>query len=160
MTEFKIGITGHRPQKFSNQVVAKQKCYDTTQLYAQKYNEVVFNLGGCIGADSWVAECCMLHKISFNLFLPFPSEVQGKYWSDQERVFLDKQISNARSVDIVQSTFSKAAYHIRDRNIVDNSDMVICFLEDLKSGTYATAKYALKQNKIVFNGLTDMFLSK
>lgn len=160
MTIYKIGITGHRPHKFSNIQLAQSRCQEITLEHAAKHTNIEFNLGGCIGADSWVAACCMQHSIPFNLFLPFPSQVQAKYWTAEEEAFLKAQIEKAQSVDIVQTFYSKAAYHIRDRNIVDNSDMIICFLEDFKSGTYSTVKYALSCNKIVLNGLANTFISK
>lgn len=160
MTEFKIGITGHRPYKFSDPHTAEKLCHEVPLLYTKKYDNAIFNLGGCIGADSWVANCCLEHHIPFNLFLPFPSQLQAKYWNAQDADFLNLQVKKAVSVDIVQSYYDKSAYHARDIRIVDNSDLLICFLEDFKSGTYTTVKYALACNKPVFNGLANTFLSK
>ena len=45
----------------------------------------------------------------------------------------------------------KAATQIRNRNMVDRSDLVICYVEHNSGGAYQTMQYALKQEKIVVN---------
>jgi uncharacterized phage-like protein YoqJ len=157
---YKIGITGHRPHKFTNAVTAQKACENVTLDFTARHGNVLFNLGGCTGADSWVASACIAHAIPFNLYLPFPAEIQAKYWNDQDGLFLQTQLGLAKAVDVAQNHFSNSAYHVRDRKIVDNSDILICFLEDFNSGTYSTVKYALSRNKLVFNGLTNTFLDK
>lgn len=157
---FNVGITGHRPQKFTNPSEAKRICEDVVIDYSNMSADITFNVGGCIGADSWVAEKCIELNMPFNLFMPFPSKIQSKFWNDKESKSLEHQILKAGVVTIVQDNYSKAAYHIRDRAIVDNSNLLVCFLEDFKSGTYSTVKYALSKNIPVFNALTKSFITK
>ena len=45
----------------------------------------------------------------------------------------------------------KAAMHIRNRSMVDRSDLVICYVERDSGGAYQTMQYALKQEKKVIN---------
>ena len=45
----------------------------------------------------------------------------------------------------------KAAMQIRNRSMVDRSDLVICYVEHNSGGAYQTIQYALKQEKEVIN---------
>ena len=45
----------------------------------------------------------------------------------------------------------KAAMQIRNRHMVDRSDLVICYIEHNSGGAYQTIQYALKQEKKVVN---------
>ena len=45
----------------------------------------------------------------------------------------------------------KAAMQIRNRHMVDRSDLVICYVEHNSGGAYQTMQYALKQEKEVIN---------
>ena len=45
----------------------------------------------------------------------------------------------------------KAAMQIRNRSMVDRSDLVICYIEHNSSGAYQTMQYALKQEKEIIN---------
>ena len=45
----------------------------------------------------------------------------------------------------------KAAMQIRNRSMVDRSDLVICYVEHNSGGAYQTMQYALKQEKEVIN---------
>lgn len=45
----------------------------------------------------------------------------------------------------------KAAMQIRNRSMVDRSDLVICYVEHNSGGAFQTMQYALKQEKEVIN---------
>lgn len=45
----------------------------------------------------------------------------------------------------------KAAIQIRNRNMVDRSNLVVCCIQRKKGGAYTTIKYAEKQNRLVLN---------
>ena len=49
-----------------------------------------------------------------------------------------------------QSHF-KSAIQIRNRNMVDRSDLVICYVEHDSGGVYSALQYARKQEKQVIN---------
>lgn len=50
-----------------------------------------------------------------------------------------------------QDAYPKAAIGVRNRAIVDRSDMVICLVERRSGGAYDAVKYAKQQAKIVKN---------
>ena len=45
----------------------------------------------------------------------------------------------------------KSAMQIRNRAMVDRSDLVICCIQHKSGGAYKTVQYATKQNKEIFN---------
>ncbi len=50
-----------------------------------------------------------------------------------------------------QDVYPKAAIGIRNRAMVDRSDMVICYVERRNGGAYAAVSYAEKQGKHIIN---------
>ena len=50
-----------------------------------------------------------------------------------------------------QGAYPKAAIVIRNRAMVDRSDMVICYVEHRSGGAYAAVSYAEKQGKHIIN---------
>lgn len=154
----KIGVTGHRPSGFSNQEYVKNLIPQIVDWCSENHPNAEFNLGGCVGADMWVAQACVEKKLPFNLHLPFPVEIQSKFWSlPADRDMLASHALLAHTVSIVGDSYKVQNYHIRDRQIVDNSDFIICFWEGRRSGgTYNTIRYALKSGKRVLNAMSKL----
>jgi predicted Rossmann fold nucleotide-binding protein DprA/Smf involved in DNA uptake len=48
-------------------------------------------------------------------------------------------------------SYPKSAIQIRNRNLVDRSDLVICCIQHKSGGSYKTVQYAEKQGKTVIN---------
>ena len=121
----KVGITGHRPQGFSNQSYVQDLCEQTVGYCMENFHNSEFNIGGCRGADSWVAKACIKHNCPFHLYLPFPVDIQAAAWSVEEREDLKCQTLDAKSVDVTSDRYGTRFYHIRDRKIVDNSHLFL-----------------------------------
>ena len=45
----------------------------------------------------------------------------------------------------------KSAIQIRNREMVDRADLIICYIEHEKGGAWQTVDYAIKQGKAVIN---------
>lgn len=45
----------------------------------------------------------------------------------------------------------KAAIQLRNREMADRADLIICYIEHKKGGAWQSVKYAIKQNKKVIN---------
>ena len=155
-----IGITGHRPNRFENIEYAQQCCHDVVEYLVHKNDGVAmlsFSLGGALGADTWVAEACIKNRVPYTLYLPFPADVQSKFWSKSEQAFLETQCAYASKVDVYGSSYNVKNYILRDHLIVDNSHYIICFWEGHRNGgTYNTISYANKRGKLILNGLNDL----
>ena len=66
-----------------------------------------------------------------------------KYFHDY---YTDVEISYAAS-----KAHPKSAIQIRNREMVDRADLVICYIEHNEGGAYKTIKYASEQNKPIIN---------
>ena len=57
-------------------------------------------------------------------------------------------------VEICQSSSAahfKAAMQVRNREMVDRSDLVVCYIEHNSGGAFQTVQYAKKKNKEIVN---------
>ena len=80
------------------------------------------------------------------LMLPYPTAEcvnNEEYFNDY---YTDVEISYAASM-----AHPKAAIQIRNREMVDRADLVICYIEHNQGGAYKTVKYASEQNKPIIN---------
>ena len=50
---------------------------------------------------------------------------------------------------------SKSAIQIRNHEMVDRADLIICYIEHEKGGAWRTVKYAREQGKTVINLAED-----
>ena len=60
--------------------------------------------------------------------------------------YTDIEISHAASV-----AHPKSAIQIRNREMIDRADLVICYIEHEKGGAWQTVQFAIKQGKNVIN---------
>ncbi len=80
------------------------------------------------------------------LVLPYAT---AEYLNNEEYYhdyYTDVEISYAAS-----KAHPKAAIQIRNREMVDRADLVICYIERKEGGAWQTVKYAMEQNKKVIN---------
>ena len=83
---------------------------------------------------------------SLVLMLPYPT---AEYINNQnyfKDYYNDIEISYAAS-----KAHPKSAMQIRNREMVDRADLVICYVEQNEGGAYKTVKYASEQNKPIIN---------
>ena len=157
MRIYRVGITGHRPDRFRDAEVAQELCDELVMTLKKQYEYIEFNLGGSTGTDQWVGDACIRYEVEYNLFLPFPAEIQSKHWYKEQQDNLNTQIEKCNSLYIAGPKYKPANYFIRNRSIVDNADFLVCFWEGIhRGGTFDTLKYAMKKSKIVLNALTDL----
>ena len=80
------------------------------------------------------------------LMLPYPT---AEYLNNEEYFhdyYTDVEISYPASM-----AHPKSAIQIRNREMVDRADLVICYIEHSEGGAYNTVKYASEQNKTIIN---------
>lgn len=83
---------------------------------------------------------------SLILVLPYSTSEYRDNKKNFEEYYDDVEISFAAS-----KTYPKAAIQIRNKEMVNRADLIICCIEDKKGGAYKTIKYAIKQNKQIIN---------
>lgn len=67
----------------------------------------------------------------------------GEYFHDY---YTDVEISHTASM-----AHPKSAIQIRNREMIDRADLVICYIEREKGGAWQTVQFAIKQGKDVIN---------
>ncbi len=87
------------------------------------------------------------------LVLPYPTAEYLNNKASFHNYYTDVEISYAAS-----KAYPKAAIQIRNREMIDRADLVICYVEQKQGGAWQTMKYALEQGKKVIN-LADFKIS-
>lgn len=91
---------------------------------------------------------------SLVLVLPYPTAEfrnNEKYFED----FYDEiQVCEKSSM-----AHYKSAIQIRNKDMVDRADLVICYIEHNKGGAYQTIQYAIKAEKRVINLADENFVN-
>ena len=80
------------------------------------------------------------------LVLPYAT---AEYLNNEEYFhdyYTDVEISYSASM-----AHPKSAIQIRNREMVDRADLIICYVEHNEGGAYKTMKYALERDKSVIN---------
>ena len=80
------------------------------------------------------------------LVLPYPTAEylnNENYFHDY---YTDIEISHTASV-----AHPKSAIQIRNREMVDRADLIICYIEHKNGGAWQTVEYAIKQGKTIIN---------
>lgn len=80
------------------------------------------------------------------LMLPYPT---AEYLNNEEYFhdyYTDVEISYEAS-----KAHPKYAIRIRNREMVDRADLIICYVKENEGGAYSTIKYAKKQGKSIIN---------
>ena len=60
-------------------------------------------------------------------------------------------ISTRRLLTSITRKIPKAAMQLRNREMVDRSDLVVCYIEHNSGGAFQTVQYAKKKNKEIVN---------
>ena len=84
------------------------------------------------------------------LVLPYPTAEylnNENYFHDY---YTDVEISHAASV-----AHPKSAIQIRNREMVDRADLILCAIERESGGAWQTVQYAIKQGKTILNLAED-----
>lgn len=85
------------------------------------------------------------------LVLPYPT---AEYFNNEEYFhdyYTDIEISHAAS-----KAHPKAAFQIRNREMVDRADLIICCIDHQSGGAWQTVQYAMEQGKDIINLAEDI----
>lgn len=83
---------------------------------------------------------------SLVLVLPY---LTAEYLNNKE--YYHKYYSNVEVSYAASKAHPKSAIQIRNKEMVDRADLVICYVEKYNGGAYKTMQHALEQNKQVIN---------
>lgn len=131
-----LTVTGHRPQRLKGQEKLIKKWAEEQLTHLQP--SAIYN-GMAQGVDQIVAIAAKELNIPIICCYPFP---RANYHP------IEQWIMENNKVIFIQPAYSNQSYIIRDKFMVDNSDIVLAVWDGIRQGgTYITREYAIKQGK-------------
>lgn len=132
-----VMVTGHRPERLRGQ--EKEVSAGMAALIAELKPDKVIS-GMAAGADQIWAIAALDSGIPLYCYFPYPR----KRYHPQEQYIVE----NAAGILNICSEYSPQSYYLRDKAMVDDSDVVIAVWDGVKSGgTWKTIEYAKSQGK-------------
>lgn len=136
----KLAVTGHRPERLKGQekMIKEWAVKQLTRLQPS----VIYD-GMAQGTDQIVATAAKELRIPIICCYAFPK----KSYHPIEEWIMENNLTF-----FTRLTYSKDAYLIRDKYMVDCADALLCVWDGVGSGgTFFTRNYALKKNKMIID---------
>ena len=83
---------------------------------------------------------------SLVLVLPYPT---AEYLNNEN--YFHGYYTDVEILPIASKAHPKSAIQIRNREMVNRADLIICYVDENHGGAWQTIQYAIKQGKIVIN---------
>ena len=155
----RVAIIGHRAGTFHiDEELLKSKTMVALEIMAFQYDkDLVLLADGEPGVGHFAINNAKELGVKYHMFLPCPLGLVGGSWLDEQRESFKQHFNGSYSTTICSSKLTADSEVQRDHSMVDTSNFVICFWEGRHQGrTYEAIKYALKNNKLVLNGLDEL----
>lgn len=148
-----VYFTGHRkvPQSDYKEIFERLK---TTLINLISEGYRYFDVGGALGFDTIAAQTILLLKRDYpqiKLILVLPCLSQTKGWAADDIRMYEYIKSFADEVKYTSEFYFNGCMHKRNRCLVDNSSVCVCYLTENKGGTYYTVSYAQKNGLRIIN---------
>jgi len=113
-----------------------------------------FGAGGALGFDTIAAQTILdlkqdYPRIKLVLVLPCPS--QADHWREKDKTIYEEIKAKADKVVYIAQKYTRDCMFARNRHLVDNSSVCICYLTERSGGTAYTVEYALKKGLKTIN---------
>lgn len=153
MREKTCCFTGHR------KIPTEQKAAVTVRLETVVdglYRRGIrfFGAGGALGFDTLAAETVLrLRPVlpGVKLILVLPCLSQAQRWSEEDRRIYEEIIERADKTVYISQEYTKDCMFRRNRHLVDNSGICVCYLTERNGGTAYTVHYARSQGLPIIN---------
>ena len=113
-----------------------------------------FGAGGALGFDTLAAQCILDLKRNYQdirLILVLPCAEQAERWHESDKMEYERLRKSADKVVYTSERYFNGCMHKRNRHLVDNSSLCICYLTETTGGTAYTVEYAKRQGLKVIN---------
>lgn len=111
-----------------------------------------FGAGGSLGFDTLAANTVLELKNIYphiKLILVLPCKEQTKGWKQYDIDEYERIRSKADKVVYTAEHYYNGCMQKRNRHLVDNSSLLICYYKGIKGGTEYTIKYAEKECLVI-----------
>lgn len=144
-----VCVTGHRPNKLGGYKVPNPIYNSVMTGLNEALDEIKPQLlitGMALGVDQWAAELCILKGIPFLAAVPF--EGQESVWPEHARHKYHFLLSKAQAIYIISpGMYTPEKMQVRNKWMVDNSNIVLPVYDGTDGGTGNCVKYALSVSK-------------
>lgn len=109
---------------------------------------IYFGCGGAIGFDTLAAETVLDLKQTYphiKLILVLPCNNHTEKWNEKDKKAFQQIIQHADKVRILAPNYYKGCMHKRNRHLVDNSCVCVCYKRKNYGGTSYTHNYAVQK---------------
>lgn len=146
-------FTGHRKISVKQYDAIYERLKATIVSLIER-NYRFFGAGGAIGFDTMAAQAVLAIRNQYphiRLILVLPCRSQAEKWSEYDRAIYEHIKAQADKVVYTAQEYTKNCMHLRNRHLVDNSNVCICYLTERTGGTAYTVSYARMQGIEVIN---------
>lgn len=153
MKEKTVCFTGHREIPFLKAGAIKNMLKKTIEDLIER-GYCYFGAGGALGFDTLAAQTVLELKSKYpqiRLILVLPCLSQADRWSDRDKAVYEDIKNRADKVVYTAQEYFKGCMHKRNRHLVNNSSVCICYLTRKTGGTAYTVDYADKNGLQVIN---------
>ena len=149
-TNRSVCFTGHR--EVSHPDIGARLDVLVTQLINKGYR--YFKAGGALGFDTEAAQSVLRLQKKYphiKLILVLPYQSQSAKWTDEEKEVYENIKSRAEKVVYSSKGYKRGCFHIRNRMLVDESDVCVAYLVKCEGGAAYTVDYSHKKGLEVIN---------
>lgn len=153
---YTISFTGHRPKDLPRGLDFNAFAAGLDALLKAR-TDLHFIAGGALGVDTWAAEYAILRSIPLTIITPFTPNVMTRFWSQQDRMTLERHIGAAvQAFSIGADFYNPSMYQRRNEAMVDRADCVFAvWTGKTHGGTWNCIQYALRKKTPVLNLLIN-----
>ena len=151
MRIYSVAFFGHR--YVDNIIKVENLLEEHIRKLIDENEYVVFLVGRNGDFDQCVSSAVLRVRKNHNddnsalvLVLPYPTAEYLNNKNYFNGYYTDIEISHAALI-----SHPKSAIQIRNREMVDRADLIICYIEHKKGGAWQTVEYAMKQGKTIIN---------
>lgn len=148
-----VCFTGHREIPITeNYAITRRLRKTLVELIEQGY--CWFFAGGALGFDTIAAQGVLDLKQAYphiRLILVLPCKSQAESWNESSLQMYELIKSRADRVEYIADRYYNGCMHTRNRHLVDNSSVCVCYLTKEKGGTFYTVNYAKGRNLKIIN---------
>ena len=137
-------FTGHRKIPLDKLESVTQRLRDAV-IASIKDGYLYFGAGGALGFDTLAARTVLDLKKDYpqiKLILVLPCRTQSRGWKQEDIEEYNRIMKAADKVVYTSQDYYNGCMHKRNRHLVDNSSLCICYLNSNTGGTAYTVDYA------------------
>lgn len=157
----KIAIFGHSAEYFLDEKSVSFDIDNAIISIARQHLEkdYIYSLNGEPGISQWFCDELLKQNIPYEMYLSSTPDLYSQYWLERQQKIFQAQLNKSKAIHIFSIENDSKSRIYRDMKIVDDSQWVLVFWNKKHQGvTYQIIEYALKNNKLVFNGLGGLKL--